>query len=76
VRPQRKPYRPLTAHGYRAMVECGAHNTGKNLNTGISVFLIYETGIPVLIPVLQKKIPQYILMLIRCNDASQKRVIT
>jgi hypothetical protein len=24
-----------------------AHNIGQNLNTGISVFLIYETGIPV-----------------------------
>jgi hypothetical protein len=24
-------------------------------NTGISVFLIYETGIPVLIPVFQKQ---------------------
>jgi hypothetical protein len=29
-----------------------SHNTGKNLDTGISVFLIYETGIPVLIPCL------------------------
>jgi hypothetical protein len=28
---------------------------GKNLNTGILVFLIYETGIPVLIPVCQKQ---------------------
>jgi hypothetical protein len=24
-----------------------AYNTGQNLNTGISVFLIYKTGIPV-----------------------------
>jgi hypothetical protein len=31
-----------------------AHNTGQNLDTGISVFLIYETGIPVLTPVFQK----------------------
>jgi len=32
-----------------------AHNTGKNLNTSISVFLIYETEIPVLKSVLQKQ---------------------
>lgn len=32
-----------------------AHNTGKNLNTCISVFLIHETEIPVVIPVLQKQ---------------------
>jgi hypothetical protein len=32
-----------------------AHNTGQNLNTGILVVLIYETRIPVLIPVFQKQ---------------------
>jgi hypothetical protein len=37
-------------------VACRAHSTGQNLNTDISVFLIYETGNPVLIPVFQKQI--------------------
>jgi hypothetical protein len=32
-----------------------AHNTGQNLITGIAVFLIYETGIPVLTAVFQKQ---------------------
>jgi hypothetical protein len=31
------------------------HNTGQNLKTGISVFLIHETRIPVLIPVFQNQ---------------------
>ena len=35
---------------------CRAHNTGQNLITCISVFLIHETGISVLIPVFQKQI--------------------
>jgi hypothetical protein len=37
------------------LLELRAHNTGQNLYTGISVFLIYETEIPVLIPVFQKQ---------------------
>jgi hypothetical protein len=32
-----------------------AHKTGQNLNTGISVFLVYETRIPVVMPVFQKQ---------------------
>jgi hypothetical protein len=41
------------------MFRARAHNTCQNLNTGISVFLIYETGIPV----FQKQtFFQYILM--------------
>jgi hypothetical protein len=36
-------------------VNSRACNTGQNLNTGILVFLNYETGIPVLMQVFQKK---------------------
>lgn len=36
----------------------GAHNTGQNLNTGVSVFLIYEIGIVLLILVLKKHFSQ------------------
>ena len=32
--------------GY-AVAQFRAHSTGQNLNTGISVFLIYESGIPI-----------------------------
>jgi len=33
----------------------GTHNAGQNLNVGISVFLIYETGKPVLLQVSKNK---------------------
>jgi hypothetical protein len=38
-----------------ARMRTRAHNTGQNLNNNILVFLIYETGILVLIPVFQKQ---------------------
>jgi hypothetical protein len=41
--------------GLQQLRQRRAHNTGQNFNTGISVFLIYETGIPVLMPVFQKQ---------------------
>jgi hypothetical protein len=53
-----------------------AHNTGQNLNTGISVFLIYETRIPVLTPIFQKHKVFSINFDDRCNDVRKKQVIT
>jgi hypothetical protein len=38
-----------------AWVQFRAYSTGQHLNTDISVFLIYESGIPVLIPVFEKQ---------------------
>jgi hypothetical protein len=49
-----------------------AHNTGQNLNTGISVLLIYETGIPVLIPVL---IPVFQKQTVRYNSRKGSRSV-
>jgi hypothetical protein len=54
-----------------------AHNTGQNLNTGISLFLINETGISVLIPVFQKQIFfSRNFDEIMYNDVRKKQVIT
>jgi hypothetical protein len=44
-----------------------AHNAGLNINTGISAFLIYETGMPVLIPVSQKQT-------VRCSSGKGSRL--
>jgi hypothetical protein len=52
------------------------HNTGHNLNIGVSVFLIYETVIPVLIPIFQKQTFFSINFDDRCNDVRKKQVIT
>jgi hypothetical protein len=46
-----------------------AHNTGQNLNTGISVFLICETGIPV----FQEQIFFSINFDDRCNDVRKNK---
>jgi hypothetical protein len=53
-----------------------ARNTGQNLNNGISVFLIHETGIPVLILKFQKQTFSSIGFDDRCNDVTKKQVIT
>jgi hypothetical protein len=57
-------------------VDRRAQNTDQNLNTVISIFLIYETGIPVLIPVFQIQRFFSIKFDDRCNDARKKQVIT
>jgi hypothetical protein len=51
-----------------------AYNTGQNVNTGISLFLIYKTGIRVLIPAFKKiNFCQQILMTVKCDDVSKEQ---
>jgi hypothetical protein len=52
------------------------YNTGQNLNIGISAYLIYETGIPVLISVFQKQTFFSKIFYDRCNDIRKEQVIT
>jgi hypothetical protein len=49
-----------------------AYNTGQNINTGITVFLIYESGISV----YQKQTFFSIHFDDRCNDVRKNQVTT